>query len=61
MIKIATDLKIPMIDDIKPIKMLADDATIAGWSNNALPTDDVSIENAAIFTSCQRWPLIIDP
>lgn len=61
MIKIAKDLNIPMIDDIKPVKMLADDATIAQWSNNALPTDDVSVENAAIFSSCQRWPLIIDP
>ena len=41
--------------------MLADDAKIATWNNNALPTDDVSLENAAIFTSASRWPLIIDP
>lgn len=52
MIAIAKGLNIPMIDGIKPIKMLADDATIAQWSNNALPTDSVSIENAAIFSSC---------
>jgi len=50
-----------MQDDLKPIRMLTDDATIATWNNNALPTDDVSLENAAIFTSCTRWPLIIDP
>lgn len=57
----AKELNIPMQDEIKPIRLLADDAIIADWNNHSLPTDEVSLENAAIFTSCSRWPLIIDP
>jgi len=41
--------------------MLTNDATIAIWNNNSLPNDEVSLENASIFSSCSRWPLIIDP
>lgn len=41
-----------MSAEINPVKMLADDATIAQWNNNALPTDEVSLENASIFTNC---------
>lgn len=61
MIERSKELGIPMLEEIKPLKMLADDATIATWNNNALPNDEVSLENAAIFTACSRWPLIIDP
>lgn len=50
-----------MQNDLDVISMLADDAKIATWNNNALPTDKVSLENAAIFTAATRWPLIIDP
>ncbi len=41
--------------------MLIDDADIAQWSNESLPGDRMSIENATILTSCDRWPLMIDP
>ena len=41
--------------------MLIDDADIAGWSNENLPSDRMSIENATILTNCDRWPLMIDP
>lgn len=61
MIERSKELQIPMVEDIKPLRMLADDAMIATWNNNALPNDEVSLENAAIFTACSRWPLIIDP
>ncbi|CAL6039825.1 Outer-arm_dynein beta [Hexamita inflata] len=60
-IEMALQLQIPMQENIKPLRMLADDAKIAVWNNDSLPNDEVSLENAAIFDSCQRWPLIIDP
>ncbi len=41
--------------------MLIDDADIAGWNNEGLPGDRMSIENATILTNCDRWPLMIDP
>lgn len=41
--------------------MLTDDADIAAWQNEGLPADRMSTENATILTSCQRWPLIVDP
>merc|ERR1719517_77165 len=50
-----------MTDKIDPLKVLCSDADIAGWQNEGLPSDRVSIENASVVTSCQRWPLMIDP
>jgi dynein heavy chain len=41
--------------------MLIDDADIAQWSNEGLPGDRMSIENATVLTNCDRWPLMIDP
>lgn len=41
--------------------MLTDDATVAAWHNQGLPNDRMSTENAAILTTSERWPLIIDP
>lgn len=41
--------------------MLTDDATIATWNNEGLPSDRMSTENATILTHCERWPLMIDP
>lgn len=41
--------------------MITDDATVAAWHNQGLPNDRMSIENAAILTTSERWPLIIDP
>ncbi|GIQ83778.1 dynein heavy chain [Kipferlia bialata] len=55
------ELQIPMNENASPLKMLTDDATIAQWNNDKLPTDPVSLENAAIFCACERWPLIVDP
>jgi len=43
------------------LTMLIDDADIAGWNNEGLPGDRMSIENATILTNCDRWPLMIDP
>eukprot|EP00930_Biecheleria_cincta_P085161 TRINITY_DN7456_c0_g2_i1.p1 TRINITY_DN7456_c0_g2~~TRINITY_DN7456_c0_g2_i1.p1 ORF type:complete len:2485 (-),score=519.86 TRINITY_DN7456_c0_g2_i1:101-6748(-) len=58
------DLKnqdIPMTDNIDPLSVLASDADVAGWQNEGLPADRVSVENASVVTSCSRWPLLVDP
>jgi len=53
---------LPMSEGLTdPISLLTDDAEIARWNNEGLPTDPVSIQNAAILTNCARWPLLIDP
>ncbi|KAM7371234.1 hypothetical protein PAMP_010722 [Pampus punctatissimus] len=52
---------IPVTPDLDPLTMLMDDADIAAWQNEGLPADRMSTENATILTSCQRWPLMVDP
>nr|XP_029540762.1 LOW QUALITY PROTEIN: dynein heavy chain 9, axonemal [Oncorhynchus nerka] len=52
---------IPVTPDLDPLTMLMDDADIAAWQNEGLPADRMSKENATILTSCQRWPLMVDP
>ena len=53
--------EIPLTEGVDPIKMLSNDAQIAEWMNEGLPADRISMENGAIITNGQRWPLIIDP
>lgn len=48
-------------ESFDPISLLADAAQIATWNNEGLPADRMSIENAGILTTCERWPLLIDP
>lgn len=43
------------------MKILTNSSRVAGWKNEGLPEDNMSIENASVITSCSRWPLIIDP
>ncbi|XP_030057583.1 dynein axonemal heavy chain 11 [Microcaecilia unicolor] len=52
---------IPISEDLDLIAMLTDDATVAAWNNEGLPSDRMSTENATILTTCERWPLMIDP
>lgn len=52
---------IPINDTVDPLKLLTDEATIARWFNEGLPSDRMSTENATILTSSDRWPLMIDP
>lgn len=54
-------VSVPLTDGLDPIVMLTDDATVAAWHNQGLPNDRMSTENAAILTTSERWPLIIDP
>ena len=48
-------------ESFDPVNLLADAAQIATWNNEGLPADRMSIENAGILTTCERWPLLIDP
>ena len=52
---------IPITENLDPIKLLTDDATIAMWNNEGLPSDNMSTENAMILTNSERWPFLIDP
>ncbi|KAF4019994.1 hypothetical protein G4228_011768 [Cervus hanglu yarkandensis] len=54
-------VSIPITEGLDVIAMLTDDATTATWNNEGLPSDRMSMENAAILTHCERWPLMIDP
>ncbi|XP_077976399.1 dynein beta chain, ciliary-like isoform X2 [Styela clava] len=53
--------QIPITENLDPLDLLIDDATIARWNNEKLPADRMSTENAAIVSNCQRWPLLVDP
>lgn len=44
-----------------PLALICDDAQIAQWNNEGLPSDRMSTENAVILTNSARWPLLIDP
>lgn len=55
------ELPIPVSDGLDPLTLLTDDAQIASWNNESLPSDRMSTENATILSNCERWPLMIDP
>lgn len=59
--QITCKVPIPVTHDLDPLTLLTDDADIATWQNEGLPADRMSTENATILTSCQRWPLMVDP
>lgn len=54
-------IPIPVSEGLDPLTLLTDDAQIASWNNEGLPSDRMSTENATILTNCERWPLMIDP
>jgi dynein heavy chain, axonemal len=43
--------KIPMTEGVDPLAVLATPAEQAGWKNEGLPSDRVSLENAAVIVS----------
>ena len=49
-----------MTEGFDILSLLMDPATIAGWNNENLPNDRMSIENFTILTNAKRWPLMID-
>jgi dynein heavy chain len=38
-----------------------DDAIVAGWIREGLPSDPTSVQNGTILTNSERWPLMMDP
>ena len=52
---------IPLSPACDPLAILTDEAEIAEWNNQKLPSDRVSTENGAILTNSDRYSLIIDP
>ncbi|GLG99541.1 Dynein heavy chain, cytoplasmic [Gryllus bimaculatus] len=53
--------EITLTENLDPLALLTDDAQIAKWNNEGLPSDRMSAENATILTNSSRWPLMIDP
>lgn len=47
-----------MMQDLDPVAMLTDDATVAQWNNEGLPGDKMSTQNATILTNCQ-WHHVV--
>nr|XP_060500991.1 dynein axonemal heavy chain 9-like [Panthera onca] len=52
---------IPVTPTLDPLRMLTDEADVAAWQNQGLPADRMSVENATIVVTCERWPLVVDP
>ncbi|XP_054276549.1 dynein beta chain, ciliary [Macrosteles quadrilineatus] len=52
---------VPITEGLDPLTLLTDDAQIAIWNNEGLPSDRMSTENATILSNSDRWPLMIDP
>ncbi|XP_075760265.1 dynein axonemal heavy chain 17 isoform X2 [Pelodiscus sinensis] len=51
---------IPVTPGLDPLSLLTDDADVATWNNQGLPSDRMSTENATILCNTERWPLIVD-
>lgn len=52
----------PMTEGITdPLKVLVDDALVAGWIREGLPSDPTSVQNGTILTNSERWSLMMDP
>lgn len=47
-----------MTQDLDPVAMLTDDATVAQWNNEGLPGDKMSTQNATILTNCQQHHVV---
>jgi dynein heavy chain len=52
--KFLKDNSIPVSENLDPLYLLTDDAQIAEWNNEGLPTDRLSTENAVIVTTSER-------
>lgn len=51
---------IPTTPELDPLSLLTNAADVATWSNQGLPSDRTSTENATILCNTQRWPLVVD-
>ena len=60
-IKFFQSNNIPMSPLCDPLAILTDEAEVATWNNDSLPSDRVSTENGAILCNSDRYSLMIDP
>ncbi|XP_062482469.1 dynein axonemal heavy chain 17 isoform X3 [Pezoporus occidentalis] len=54
------EVPIPITPGLDPLSLLTDSADVATWSNQGLPSNRTSTENATILCNTERWPLIVD-
>jgi len=59
--KFFKDNKIPVSENSNPLSILTTEAEMAQWQNEKLPSDEVSLQNGAILTNSERYPLMVDP
>ena len=59
--KLIVDVNIPHTNDLDIIQMLIKDEELSEWSLQGLPSDFLSLQNAAIVTKASSYPLLIDP
>ena len=52
---------VPFTPNLNVVTMLVDESETAEWSLQGLPSDELSLENAAIVTKARSYPLLIDP
>ncbi|KAI3429649.1 hypothetical protein D9Q98_005734 [Chlorella vulgaris] len=61
-LKFLRERGVPMSPGLSdPLKCLVDDAVVAGWVREGLPSDPTSVQNGTILTNSERWPLMLDP
>ena len=44
-----------------PLSVLVNEAMIASWIRQGLPSDPTSVQNGGILANSERWPLMVDP
>ena len=52
---------IPHTDNLDIVTMLVDVSETSAWALQGLPTDKLSLQNAAIVTKATTYPLLVDP
>ena len=58
---ILKDKSIPFSNTLSVVSMLVDAEEMAEWSLQGLPSDELSLQNAAIVTKARSYPLLVDP
>lgn len=59
--RLCVDHNIPCSSTFSLAKVLGDPVKIRAWLLDGLPSDSLSIDNAIVIKSAERWPLMIDP
>merc|ERR1712224_1065389 len=54
-------IQLPGSTSVDLVNMLIDQGTIAEWTLEGLPADDLSVQNGIMVTRSSRYPLMIDP